>query len=132
MSEDEHIPTPQFSGNEFITTVAEKDTVRLIVDPETPLRGQDSFDGFVVNREETDGGVMFIVESSELLSGDLPDNYENIEVQHRFTIPQDSTVSETPVEVESDWSGRHEAPQWSVSGYLVNAGVLKMFGNSEK
>lgn len=112
---------PTFAGE-----LGEQTSVRLLVEPDTPLRGTDSYDGHVVDLDDHMDGLRVTVASDQLFEGSLSGEYTRETIYLRFVVPATIEANE-PIEVEKNVAGEFEAPDWKPSGYLVGGGVLQMF-----
>lgn len=128
---------------DFLSHLDEQTLVRLIVDPDEPLRGQDSYEASVQSihpidedgdRLDTDDpdedkvATRYVFSSQQLFEGDLPDNYIEETIEYRFTVPDTNTLNKTDIELEKnlntdDWDTR----SWNPAGYLIGGGVLMYF-----
>lgn len=135
--------TPDRTFDEFLKFLShldEQTLVRLVIDPDEPLRGTESHEASVYDihpvdedgnelpddhDDEAKAGTRYVFSSDQLFEGDLPDNYERETVHYRFTVPDTNELSKTNIELEANYNtGQWEDPAWHDAGYLIKAGVL--------
>lgn len=112
---------------EFAAALDHHTTVRIIVNPDDPLRGRKHHDGRVTDLDEQDDTLMVTVTAEELFEGSFSGEYERRDVEYRFTLPTDAPPSES-ITVERNVADEYAAPEWCDRGTLVGGGVLQMFG----
>lgn len=128
---------------EFLSHLDGHTLVRLLVDPDEPLRGQDSYEASVrdIHAVDEDGnelddaaddadvaGTQYVFKSDQLFEGGLPDNYTEETIHYRFTIPNTDTINKSNIELEANYNtGDWDEPEWEDAGYLVGGGVMVYF-----
>lgn len=121
----EEFPTYE-AAIDFCEAVEEDDSVRILVDPATPMRGTDSHDGVVSDIKEENGVTRIRVNARKWYASDFPDSYESKHMAYRFSIPSDERATSSPIRVYAN-DLEQLTTNWEEVGYLVGAGILRMF-----
>lgn len=125
---------------EFLNHLDNQTLVRLVVDPDEPLRGQDSHEASVFDihpidsdgeklpddaDEEQHAATRYTFKADHLSETGISDNYERETVHYRFTVPTGPELSKTNIELEANYNpGIWEETTWQDAGYLIGGGVM--------
>lgn len=114
---------------EFLNHVDTQTQLRIMIEPESPLRGQDSHDCHLFSKthsEDTDE-ITYRFATTELREA-FDENYERLDVHYRFTVSAGEELDKRNIEVERTTEPEYtREPEWRFVGHLVGGGVMQTF-----